>query len=93
VFSVEWKSEALDDLATIYVYIEERNPKAARELYEMITQSAEKLPQMPYLFRRGRVNGTREYVVHPNYILIYQVKAQHIEIVRVMHAKQEYPKN
>jgi len=33
-----------------------------------IIQSAENLPLMPYLFRPGRVAGTPEHVVHPNYL-------------------------
>jgi len=47
---------------------------------------------MPYLFRVGRKLGTREYVVHPNYIVVYAVTKDSIKIVRILHAKQEYPK-
>jgi plasmid stabilization system protein ParE len=56
-------------------YIEQRNATAAQSLFSAIVQSAESLPLMPYLFRLGRVPGTREHVVHPNYIVIYQVGA------------------
>lgn len=41
--------------------------------------------------RSGRVPGTREAVVHPNYILIYRVTADAVEIVRLVHARQQYP--
>lgn len=34
---------------------------------------------------------TREAVVHPNYILVYRVTADAVEIVSVVHARQEYP--
>jgi toxin ParE1/3/4 len=89
---VDWKDEALDDLALIYVYIAQRNPTAATKLRQTIVDAAEKLPSFPYLFRPGRLAGTREYVVHPNYILVYRVTARSIEIISVLHAKQEYPK-
>ena len=46
---------------------------------------------MPYLFRPGRVAGTREQVVHPNYIVVYQVGNDVIDILRVLHSRQEYP--
>jgi plasmid stabilization system protein ParE len=37
------------------------------------------------------VPGTREIIAHPNYIVIYQVMAERIEVVSVLHARQEYP--
>jgi plasmid stabilization system protein ParE len=43
------------------------------------------------MYRKGRVPGTREAVVHPNYILIYLVGAEAIEIVNVVHARRQYP--
>jgi plasmid stabilization system protein ParE len=46
---------------------------------------------MPYLFRLGRVAGTREHVVHPNYIVAYQVGINVIDILRVLHSRQQYP--
>jgi toxin ParE1/3/4 len=36
------------------------------------------------------VGGTREAVVHPNYILIYRVTADAVEIVNLVHARQRY---
>ena len=45
----------------------------------------------PYLYRSGRVPGTREIIAHPNYIVVYQVMAERIEVVSVLHARQEYP--
>lgn len=89
---VDWKDEALDDLALIYFYILQRNPIAANKLRQTIIDAAEKLPLFPYIFRAGRAAGTREYVVHPNYILVYRVTANSIEIVSVLHTKQQYPK-
>src|SRR3990167_8870832 len=49
------------------------------------------LPSAPYLFRSGRVRGSRECVVHPNYLVIYQVGTDSIDVLRVLHARQEYP--
>jgi plasmid stabilization system protein ParE len=46
---------------------------------------------MPYLFRLDRVPGTREHAVHPNYIMVYQVGADVIDILRVLHSRQQYP--
>ena len=46
---------------------------------------------MPYLFRPGHVAGTRELVVHPNYIVVYQVGTDVIDVLRVLHSRQQYP--
>jgi plasmid stabilization system protein ParE len=43
------------------------------------------------MYRAGRVPGTRETVVHPNYILVYRVTAEAVEIVNVLHTRQQYP--
>jgi toxin ParE1/3/4 len=37
------------------------------------------------------VASTREAVVHPNYILIYGVSADAVEIIAVVHSRQQYP--
>lgn len=91
MLSVNWKLNAQDDLAEIIDYIEQRNATAAQELYAAILRAAENLPSMPYLFRRGRESGTREYVVHPNYILVYRVGKDVIDVLRVLHSRQQYP--
>jgi addiction module RelE/StbE family toxin len=91
VQTVRWTDEATTDLVDIIDYIEQRNEIAAHRLHAAIVQSAENLPLMPYLFRPGRVSGTREHVVHPNYIVVYQVGAEVIDILRVLHSRQQYP--
>lgn len=57
----------------------------------MIEAYAERLPEHPFLYRPGRTEGMREAVVHPNYILIYQVTAEAVEIVNVIHSRRRYP--
>lgn len=88
---VEWRPQALEALETIAAYLSERNPYAAEALYQAIIATTEALPQHPYLYRPGRIAGTREAVVHPNYLVIYRVATDHIAIVDVLHARQEYP--
>lgn len=85
-----WLPKALDGLEEIIFYIEVRNPQAARKLRQRIEQVVELLPAHPYLFRPGRVAGTREIVAHPNYLVVYRV-GKVIEIVNVLHARQRYP--
>ena len=88
---VVWRAQALDDLETIVTYIADRNAPAAERLHKAIEACADLLAAHPLAFRPGRVTGTREAVVHPNYILIYRVLADTVEIVSVVHARQQYP--
>lgn len=88
---VEWLPQALDALEEIAGYLAERNPYAAEKMQAAIEATAEALPQHPYIHRPGRVPGTREAVVHPNYLMIYRIGVERISIVDVLHARQEYP--
>ena len=86
-----WRAEALADLKSIVEYIADRNAPAAARLHSAIEACAERLRERPSLYRPGRVEGTREAVVHPNYILIYEVGADAVEITAVVHSRQQYP--
>ena len=89
--TVRWSDEVTTDLVEIIDFIEQRNATASRQLHAEIVKSAENLPLMPYLFRPGRVAGTREHVVHPNYIVADQVGNNVSDILRVLHSRQQYP--
>lgn len=91
MLSVEWRPQARQSLWAILDYLGDRNHYAAESLYQAIVDTTEALPQHPYLYRPGRVSGTREAVISPNYLVIYRVVTDHISIVDVLHARQEYP--
>ncbi|HEX7982432.1 MAG TPA: type II toxin-antitoxin system RelE/ParE family toxin [Duganella sp.] len=88
---VRWLPDARIKLATIIGYIAERNDAAASRLQDEIERATSQLPQHPYLYRRGRVSGTREMVVHHNYVVVYRVRPSVIEIVSVLHSRQRHP--
>jgi toxin ParE1/3/4 len=91
VLTLVWRETARDDVKRITTYIADRNLVAAEQLKRMIDAVADRLPEHPFMYRRGRSSGTREAIVHPNYILIYRVTQDAIEIVNVLHARQQYP--
>lgn len=88
---VIWSPKAEDDLLEIIQFIAERDPWAAERIGEAIRDSTWPLPEHPYLFRPGRVLGTREIVAQPNYIVVYRVELECVKVLRVVHARQEYP--
>ncbi|WP_034384359.1 type II toxin-antitoxin system mRNA interferase toxin, RelE/StbE family [Comamonas thiooxydans] len=86
-----WNPRAYEDRGAIMDYIAQDNPVAALELDELIEQKAEALPANPTLYRPGRVQGTREVVVTKNYVMVYRVLEARVEILRVLHARQQWP--
>ena len=88
---VVWRAAARSDLTQIIRFVANQNPIAARRLRLVIEAAVLPAAEHPYLYRTGRVPGTREIVAHPNYIVVYRVTAERIEVVRVLHARQEYP--
>lgn len=91
MLTILWSDEANEDLLEVISYIEERNESAALRLKNDILGTIERLPTMPFMFKAGRVEGTREAVVHPNYIVIYRVGEHFIDILSVLHSRQNYP--
>lgn len=45
----------------------------------------------PYMHKAGRVVGTREVVVTTNFLLLYKVEADRVDILNVLHSRQAYP--
>lgn len=91
MLTLVWREAARRDLKRIITYIAERDLSAAERLGDAISACAERLPEHPFLYRPGRVPGTREAVVHPNYILIYRVSVDAVEVLAVVHSRQRYP--
>lgn len=88
---IEWHEAALRDIDSIIDYIFGHNPAAATQLDILIQETAQHLALMPYLGRSGRLPGTREFVVHPNYIIVYEVRRESVRITGVLHSRQRYP--
>jgi toxin ParE1/3/4 len=86
-----WTRTASTDRKEIREYIAQVDPVAALAIDELISQKASGLVDHPGLGRPGRVTGTRELVLHQNYILIYDTSADLIRLLRVLHAARQWP--
>lgn len=84
---------ALADRDAIMDYIAQDNPAAAIDLDDEIEVKAEQARQRPTLYRTGRVRGTREIVVRPNYVMVYRIEddGSTLAVLRVLHAAQQWP--
>ena len=82
---VVWTEPALAHLAAIRAYIEQFNPRAARDVAASLKTSGDSLSHFP---NRGRpVPGTamRELVSTYPYVIRYYVDGDTVVIVRVRH--------
>lgn len=91
MLALEWRSTARADLLAIIDYISDDNPDAAQALKDEIETKVAMLLTHPKAFREGRVDGTRELVVRPNYVVVYIESPSAITILRVLHAAQQWP--
>ena len=88
---LEWRPMAIEDREVIMDYIAEDNLIAAIELDDEFEVKAEQARTRPQMFKVGRVSGTREIVVRPNYIMVYTIEADTVTIMRILHAAQQWP--
>lgn len=86
-----WRPLALADRDAIMDYIAEDSPAAALALDDDFEAKAEQARQHLHLYKTGRVPGTREVVVLPNYVMAYRIHGDELTILRVLHARQQWP--
>ena len=91
--TVRWLAEALINLADILDAVSEESPQGASMLATEIESKTARLETHPKLYTAGRVRGTRECVVTENYLLIYRLQGDDVQILRVLHARQQWPKS
>jgi addiction module RelE/StbE family toxin len=87
---VRWLKAATRCLRVMHARIAQDNPEAAKRVMKRIRGSVKRLAAFPMSGRRGHVTGTREVVI-PGlpYLVVYQVRGEHVEILRVFHTSQE----
>lgn len=88
---VVWSIPALECRNDIVRYISRDNPEAAIALDNEFSKVAERIANFPQSGRMGRVKGTKEVVVHSNYVIVYEQTNNDIVILYVLHAAQQYP--
>ncbi|SFM72680.1 type II toxin-antitoxin system RelE/ParE family toxin [Shimia aestuarii] len=87
-----WTPRALEDIAEVISYLAAENLQAADDLLARSLDLVEgTLVSQPNVGRPGRVEGTREAVVSPSYILVYRVTAHQIEILAFRHTSRLWP--
>lgn len=88
---LEWKPMSLMDRESILDYISLDNTQAAIDQDDEFETAAERACGNPDMYKPGRIKGTREIVVRPHYILVYQTGEGVLTVLRVLHAARQWP--
>jgi addiction module RelE/StbE family toxin len=83
--------DTVEDRNQIFAYIFEQNSDAAEDPNLLFIRQAEMLANFPEMEKSGRVDKTRELVVHKHYLLVYRVLSDRIEIAAVLHTSRQWP--
>ena len=86
-----WETKASDRLDEIGDFISQFRPDAADRLIQSVHDALDRTTRFPAIGRPGRISGTRELIVHPNYIVIYRITDTAIQVLNILHARQRYP--
>lgn len=88
-----WQRKALQDREDIMSYIARDNPVAAIELDLEFEEKAEFARQHPKMYKLGRLEGTREIVAHPNYVMVHRIDTveRSVVMLRVLPTARQWP--
>lgn len=88
---VLWTLAAEQDRADIVDYIAQDNPLAAIRIDELFEAAVGRLAEHPLMGPPGKVPGTRELIPHENYRLVYEVQADTVWILSLVHVARLWP--
>ncbi len=90
---VVWLRRAIADRDAQLDYIAQDNPGAAIEQGDRIEHQVATLVEHPEMGRAGRKQGTRELVISRTpFIVVYRIRGERIELLRLLHGAQQWPK-
>ena len=88
---VVWTAQAVQDRRDIWDYIARDNETAAARMDELFSEAAARLAGYPLLGRAGLIAGTRELLAYDNYRLVYEVDADAVWILALVHVSRQWP--
>ncbi len=88
---VLWTLSAEQDRADIVDFIAQDNPLAAIRMDELFGAAVGRLGEHPSMGQPGQIPGTRELIPHESYRLVYEVQADTVWILALVHTARLWP--
>jgi toxin ParE1/3/4 len=89
---IRWTLAAAEDLEHIKSYLTGHFPEVAQSTVIELYGAIRSLKLSPLRGRPGREDGTRELVLaRLPYVVVYRMKEQAIEVLRIFHGAQDRP--
>lgn len=86
-----WTRSARADRRSVFEFIGKDSVRAACKMESIFAEKAAVLIRFPMIGRPGRVVGTRELLAHRHYFLIYRIKGNTVQILRLLHTSRLWP--
>lgn len=87
---LRWSRRALLDLQRLASRIEAHDkPLAAQAFVDAIRDKVGRLEEFPLLGRQGRLQDTRELIVHRNYFVSYRLRGAEVQLLQIWHVARE----
>lgn len=90
---VLWTLAAEQDRADIVDFIAQHNPRAAIRMDEIFGAAVGRLAEHPLMGRHGQIPGTRELIPHESCRRVYEVQADTVWILVLVHTARQWPPN
>lgn len=88
---VLWTLSAEQDRADIIDFIAQESPLAAIRMDELFGTAVELLAEHSLMGRPGQIPGTRELIPHESYRVVYEVQADTVWILALVHTARLWP--
>lgn len=88
---VVWTCEAEEDRLNILMYLSQDSPSAAVSMDDLFERAASLLEQYPMIGNVGKVSGTREFIPHESYRLVYELDGETVYILTLVHTAKCWP--
>jgi addiction module RelE/StbE family toxin len=87
---LRWTRRALADLQRLADRIAaDGKPMAAQAFVAELVEKVERLAEFPLLGRTGRLDDTRELIVHRHYLVTYRLRGDEVQLLQVWHVARE----
>lgn len=88
---VVWTLAAEQDRTDIVDFIAQDNAIAAIRMDELFGAAVGRLAEHPLIGQPGQIPGTRELIPHESYRLVYEVQADTVWVLALVHTARLWP--